>query len=137
MVIKIDHIGIAVRTLEQASPLFEKLLGEKPFKSEEVHSEGVNVSFFRCGETKIELLESSMPGSTLEKFLVRKGEGVHHIAFETDNIKEEMARMKEAGFSLLHEEPRIGADNKLVCFIHPKSAGGLLVEICQERDKQN
>jgi methylmalonyl-CoA/ethylmalonyl-CoA epimerase len=124
---KIEHIGIAVRSLNEARPLYETLLGCKSYKTEEVSSENVITEFF-----KIELLEASSTESAIAGFIEKRGEGVHHIAFAVENIVEEMARLKAEGFELLNEVPKKGADNKLVCFIHPKSAHGVLIELCQE-----
>jgi len=129
---KIEHIGIAVRSLKEAGPLYETLLGCKSYKTEEVASEHVITEFFKVGENKIELLEASSAESAIAGFINKRGEGIHHIAFAVENIVEEMARLKEAGFKLLNEVPKKGADNKLVCFIHPKSAHGVLIELCQE-----
>ena len=129
---KIEHIGIAVRSLKEAGPLYETLLGCKSYKTEEVASEHVITEFFKVGENKIELLEASSAESAIAGFIEKRGEGIHHIAFAVENIHEEMARLKEAGFKLLNEVPKKGADNKLVCFIHPKSAHGVLIELCQE-----
>jgi methylmalonyl-CoA/ethylmalonyl-CoA epimerase len=129
---KIEHIGIAVQDLKTANELYAKLLGTPHYKIEEVASEGVNTSFFQVGPTKIELLEATDPESPIAKFLTKKGEGVHHIAFAVTDIKAEMARLKEEGFILLNEKPKRGADNKLVVFLHPKSAHGVLIELCQE-----
>jgi len=129
---KIEHIGIAVRSLKEAGPLYETLLGCKSYKTEEVASEHVITEFFKVGENKIELLEASSADSAIAGFVEKRGEGIHHIAFAVENIHEEMARLKEAGFKLLNEVPKKGADNKLVCFIHPKSAHGVLIELCQE-----
>ncbi len=129
---KIEHLGIAVKNLEQSISLFEKLLGTPCYKTETVESEGVTTAFFMTGENKIELLEATHAGSPIAKFIDKKGEGIHHVAFDIDDIRAEMKRLKDAGFQLLNEEPKKGADNKLVCFIHPKSAGGVLVELCQE-----
>jgi methylmalonyl-CoA/ethylmalonyl-CoA epimerase len=131
--IRIEHIGIAVKDLEAAEALYTKLLGDGPYKREEVASEGVITSFFRTGPNKIELLESTRPDGPIAKAIEKRGEGIHHIAFEVADIRAEMARLKAEGFTLLNEEPKPGADNKLVCFVHPKSAGGVLVELCQER----
>ncbi len=128
---KIEHIGIAVKSLEDANALYEKLLGQAPYKEEFVESEQVRTSFFRSGPNKIELLESSSPDSPIARFLSRRGPGVHHIAFEVEDIRKEMERLRKEGFRILNEEPKRGADNKLVCFIHPKSAGGILIELCQ------
>ena len=129
---KIEHIGIAVHNLETSNSLFEKLFGNPPYKLEDVASEGVKTSFFKNGPNKIELLEATNPESPIAKFLEKKGEGIHHIAFEVVNIFAEMARLKAEGFILLNETPKKGADNKLVCFLHPKSANGVLIELCQE-----
>jgi methylmalonyl-CoA/ethylmalonyl-CoA epimerase len=129
---KIEHIGIAVRSLKEAGPLYETLLGCKSYKTEEVASEHVITEFFKVGENKIELLEASSADSAIAGFVEKRGEGIHHIAFAVENIHEEMARLKEAGFKLLNEVPKKGADNKLVCFVHPKSAHGVLIELCQE-----
>ncbi len=133
---KIEHIGIAVKNLEESNRLFEKLLGVAHYKIEEVLSEHVKTSFFQVGPNKIELLEATSEKSAIAKYLDRKGEGIHHIAFAVEDIKAEMERLKTAGFRLLNDEPKKGADNKLVCFIHPKSANGVLVELCQDIDKQ-
>ncbi len=129
---KIEHIGIAVNSLEQANNLYAQLLGEAPYKSEAVESEKVITSFFKNGPNKIELLAATDESSAIAKFIEKKGEGIHHIAFAVDNIYEEMARLSKAGFQLLSATPKKGADNKLVCFVHPKSAHGVLVELCQE-----
>ncbi len=129
---KIEHIGIAVKNIQEANKIYEALLGSAPYKSEIVESEGVETSFFQCGENKIELLEASNPNSPISKFIEKRGEGIHHIAFAVSNIKAEMERLKNEGFILLSEEPKKGADNKLVVFIHPKSTNGVLIELCQE-----
>ncbi|MDO8993435.1 methylmalonyl-CoA epimerase [Daejeonella sp.] len=129
---KIEHIGIAVRSLKEAGSLYETLLGCKSYKTEEVASEHVITEFFKVGENKIELLEASSADSAIAGFIEKRGEGIHHIAFAVENIVEEMARLKAEGFKLLNEVPKKGADNKLVCFIHPKSAQGVLIELCQE-----
>jgi|TARA_B110000467_G_C18002139_1_gene305981 methylmalonyl-CoA/ethylmalonyl-CoA epimerase len=134
MVEKIEHIGIAVKNIEEANKVYEKLLGVSPYKMESVESEGVLTSFFQTGESKIELLEATTPESAIAKFLEKKGEGVHHIAFAVKDIKAEMTRLSKEGFTILNEEPKMGADNKLVCFIHPKNTKGVLVELCQEID---
>ncbi len=128
---KIEHIGIAVKDLEKSNQLFEQLLGVKHYKIEEVLSESVKTSFFEVGPNKIELLEASNPDSAIAKFIEKRGEGIHHIAFDVEDIEAEMERLKEQGFRLLNEKPKRGADNKLVCFVHPKSANGVLVELCQ------
>lgn len=129
---KIEHIGIAVKNITEANKIYEALLGNAPYKSEKVTSEGVETSFFRCGESKIELLEATNPDSPIAKFIEKRGEGIHHIAFAVTDIKMEMKRLKDEGFVLLNETPKKGADNKLVAFLHPKSANGVLVELCQE-----
>lgn len=131
--LKVEHIGIAVRSLSVSIPLFEKLLNTPCYKTEEVATEGVTTAFFQQGETKIELLESLKTGSTVAKFLDKKGEGVHHIAFEVADIHAEMQRLASEGFEIINPEPRVGADNKLVCFLHPKSTNGVLIELTQSR----
>ncbi len=130
---KIEHIGIAVKELALSVPLFEKLLNSTCYKTESVQSENVNTAFFKKGETKIELLESTDPNGVIAKFIDRKGEGLHHIAIEVTDIKAEMKRLQADGFVLLNEEPKPGADNKLVCFLHPKGTNGVLIELCQEK----
>lgn len=132
MVEKIEHIGIAVKNIEEANKVYEKLLGVSPYKMESVEGEGVNTSFFQTGESKIELLEATKPESAIAKFIEKKGEGIHHIAFAVKDIKAEMTRLSNQGFTILNEQPKMGADNKLVCFIHPKNTKGVLVELCQE-----
>jgi methylmalonyl-CoA/ethylmalonyl-CoA epimerase len=127
---KVEHIGIAVKSFENAVPLFEKLLNTDCYKTELVESENVNTAFFKKGETKIELLESVNPDGVIAKFIEKKGEGLHHIAFDVEDIYAEMKRLKEKGFQLLSEIPKPGADNKLVCFLHPKSTNGILIELC-------
>ena len=129
---KVEHIGIAVRTLADSVPLFEKLLNSQCYKTEVVESEKVNTAFFKTGNTKIELLESIDENGVIAKFIDKKGEGLHHIAFEVENIESEMERMKNEGFILLNEKPKKGADNKLVCFLHPKTTNGVLIELCEE-----
>lgn len=129
---KIEHIGIAVKDLEASNALFEKLLGVPYYKIEEVATEGVRTSFFRSGPNKIELLEALNEESPIARFLARKGEGVHHIAFAVTDIKAEIERLKAEGFTVLNDEPKRGADNKWVAFLHPKSTQGVLVELCQE-----
>ena len=129
---KIEHIGIAVKDLEISNLLFEKLLGTASYKSEEVESESVMTSFFQTGVNKIELLVATNPESPIAKFIEKKGEGIHHIAFEVDDILSEMERLKNEGFVLINEVPKKGADNKLVAFLHPKGTNGVLVELCQE-----
>nr|WP_314897887.1 methylmalonyl-CoA epimerase [uncultured Flavobacterium sp.] len=129
---KIEHIGIAVNDLETSNLIFEKLLGAAPYKFEEVESEGVTTSFFNVGPNKIELLAATNPDSPIAKFIAKKGEGIHHIAFDVEDIVLEIARLKEEGFVVLNEIPKKGADNKLVAFLHPKSTNGVLIELCQE-----
>lgn len=129
---KIEHIGIAVKNLEAANKLYAALLNTTQYKIESVESEKVSTSFFKAGESKIELLEANDPESPIAKFIEKRGEGIHHIAFEVENILEEMQRLKNAGFVLLSDEPKKGADNKLICFLHPKSTNGVLVELCQD-----
>lgn len=130
--LKVEHIGIAVRTLAESVPLFEKLLKSQCYKTEIVESEKVKTAFFKTSDTKIELLESLEDNRVISKFIDKKGEGLHHIAFEVDNIESEMERLKNEGFILLNEKPKKGADNKLVCFLHPKSTNGVLIELCEE-----
>jgi methylmalonyl-CoA/ethylmalonyl-CoA epimerase len=129
--LKIEHLGIAVKNIEQSNNLFEKLLNTSPYKMEEVASEGVLTSFFKIGDSKIELLEAIREDSPIAKFIEKKGEGIHHIAFEVADIYTEMQRMESEGFTLLNKEPKRGADNKLVCFLHPKGTNGVLIELCQ------
>lgn len=129
---KVEHIGIAVESLAEAIPLYEKLLNTPCYKTELVENERVNTAFFKTGENKIELLESTDPDGVIAKFIAKKGQGLHHIAFEVDDIVAEMRRLQQAGFTLLQEEPKKGADNKLICFLHPQSTQGVLIEICQE-----
>lgn len=135
--IQIEHIGIAVKDLQAAEDVYARLLGVAPYKREAVESEGVTTSFFRTGPNKIELLESTRPDGPIAKSIAKRGEGIHHIAFAVADIRKEMARLKAEGFTLLNEEPKPGADNKLVCFIHPKDANGVLVELCQERPAED
>jgi len=130
--IKVEHIGIAVKNLERSNQLFKALLGVEKYKIEPVSSEKVNTSFFAVGDTKIELLESTDKDSPISRFLEKRGEGIHHIAFEVDDIRETLKNLAEKGFELISNEPKKGADNKLVAFVHPRSANGVLVEICQE-----
>ncbi len=132
---KIEHIGIAVKNLETSNALFAKLFGEKQYKTEAVESEGVITSFFKVGDNKIELLEATNEDSAIAKFINKKGEGIHHIAFDVDDIEAEIVRLKENGFTVLNETPKKGADNKLVVFLHPKSTNGVLIELCQEIKK--
>ncbi len=129
---KIEHIGIAVKDLEVSNELFAKLLGEPHYKTEEVESEGVKTSFFMNGPNKIELLEATRPDSPIAKFIEKKGEGIHHIAFDVEDIVSEIKRLKSEGFVVLNETPKKGADNKLVAFLHPKSTNGVLIELCQD-----
>jgi len=129
---KIEHIGIAVADLKKATTLYEKLLGTNCYKTERVESENVDTAFFRTGDNKIELLAGTADDSAIAKFIAKKGEGIHHIAFDVDDIYTEMERLKQEGFVLLNEQPKKGADNKLICFVHPKTANGVLIELCQE-----
>jgi methylmalonyl-CoA/ethylmalonyl-CoA epimerase len=129
---KIEHIGIAVKNLNDSNSLFAKLFNKDAYKFESVESEGVNTSFFMMGETKIELLEATNQESAIAKFIEKKGEGIHHIAFDVEDIQAEMKRLEAEGFQLINKEPKKGADNKLVCFLHPKGTNGVLIELCQE-----
>ena len=130
--LKIEHLGIAVKNLEQSNELFSKLFGKKPYKLEKVDSEAVSTSFFMIVDNKIELLEATNPESAIAKFIDKKGEGIHHIAFEVEDVVMEMKRLQNEGFTLLSAEPKKGADNKLICFLHPKETNGVLIELCQE-----
>ncbi|WP_153398151.1 methylmalonyl-CoA epimerase [Chryseobacterium vaccae] len=130
---KLEHIGIAVKSLGVSDDLFARLLGKEPYKQETVEREGVVTSFYETGESKIELLEASNPESPISKFIDKKGEGIHHLAFGVENILAEVERLKKEGFQFISEEPKEGADNKLVVFLHPKSTNGVLVELCQEK----
>ena len=130
---KIEHLGIAVRNIDASNALFEKLFGKPHYKIETVESEGVKTSFFQVGPNKIELLEGTNEHSPITKFIEKRGEGIHHIAFEVENIEAEIARLKAEGFRVLNETPKEGADNKLIAFLHPKSTNGVLIELCQER----
>jgi methylmalonyl-CoA/ethylmalonyl-CoA epimerase len=130
---KIEHIGIAIKQLSASVPLFEQLLNTPCYKTETVDSEGVNTAFFQTGDSKIELLEAKKEDSPISKFIGKKGEGIHHIAFEVENIEAEMKRLAALGFELLNATPKNGADNKLVCFLHPKTTNGVLIELCQEK----
>ena len=130
---KIEHLGIAVKNLEEAAKMYEALLGKPHYKTEKVKSEGVTTMFFQVGESKIELLEASSPESPIAKFIEKRGEGIHHIAYEVENIEEEIERLKNEGFQMIHETPKEGADNKRIAFLHPKSSGGVLVELCEEK----
>jgi len=136
MIKKIEHIGIAVKNLNHSNDLFKRLFGKAHYKVEPVESEGVSTSFFMLGETKIELLEATNENSAIAKFIEKKGEGIHHIAYEVDDIYKEMERLRSEGFEVLNEEPKNGADNKLIFFLHPKTTNGVLVELCQERNEE-
>jgi len=131
---KVEHIGIAVRSIEEANARYTELFGVGPYKEEFVESEGVRTSFFRSGPNKIELLEATRPDSAIARFIEQRGEGMHHIAFAVEDIHTEMERLRDAGFRLLNEAPKKGADNKWVCFVHPRSVHGVLIELCQERE---
>ncbi|MFZ1807550.1 MAG: methylmalonyl-CoA epimerase [Cyclobacteriaceae bacterium] len=130
---KIEHIGIAVKNMDVSNRLFSKLLGKAPYKIEEVASEGVKTSFFDVGGVKIELLEATNPDSPIAKFIEKRGEGVHHMAFAVDDIDKSIAAKVEEGFTVINEKPKEGADNKIIAFLHPKSTNGVLVELCQEK----
>lgn len=132
MFTNLEHLGLAVHDLKTATALYSTLLNQAPYKREHVASEGVDTVFFRVGGSKVELLAGTTPDSAITRYLSKKGEGIHHVAFEVADIRATMARLREQGFTLLNEEPKRGADNKLVCFVHPKSAAGVLVELCQE-----
>ncbi len=134
MIKRIEHIGIAVKDMEASNDLFAKLFGRANYKVEKVESEGVSTSFFMLGESKIELLEATGPDSAIAKFIEKKGEGIHHIAFEVDNIELEMERLRSEGFEMINAAPKDGADNKRIFFLHPKSSNGVLVELCQEKN---
>ncbi len=136
MLKKVEHIGIAVKDLKASNLLFEALLGVPHYKTEAVVSEGVTTSFFDVGTHKIELLEATQPNSPIAKFIAKKGEGVHHIAFEVENLEVELARLKAEGFELIHEIPKEGADNKRIAFLHPKTTNGVLIELCQEQSNK-
>ena len=133
---KIEHIGIAVTNLEASVSLYEKLLGTHCYKRESVESEGVNTAFFLSGENKIELLSSLSDTGPIAKFIAKRGEGIHHIAFDVSDIRLEMRRLKAEGFTLLNDEPKLGADNKLICFLHPKGTNGVLIELCQDNPSE-
>ena len=133
---KIEHLGIAVKELAQSIPLFEQLLSTPCYKQEEVAGEGVMTAFFQVGESKIELLEATRPDSPIARYIEKKGEGIHHIAFDVENIEAEIKRLSALGFEVLNEVPKLGADNKLVCFLHPKSTNSVLIELCQERRRE-
>lgn len=130
---KIEHIGIAVKNIDEAAKIFDLLLNRKPYKEEKVESEGVTTSFYQIGETKIELLEATKPDSAIAKFIEKKGQGIHHLAFDVDDIEQEIARLTAAGFELINKSPKEGADNKIIAFLHPKSTSGVLVELCMEK----
>jgi len=132
---KLEHIGIAVKDLEKSNALFAHLLGQQPYKIEEVASEGVRTSFFNVGGVKIELLEATAVDSPIAKFIEKKGEGIHHLAFAVNDIEESIIEYSQKGFSPLSTEPKTGADNKLICFLHPKTTNGVLIELCQEKSK--
>ncbi|WP_299095595.1 methylmalonyl-CoA epimerase [Winogradskyella sp.] len=129
---KIEHIGIAVKDIDASNYLFASLFGKEHYKIEDVESEGVKTSFFECGPNKIELLQATNENSPIAKFIEKKGEGIHHIAFAVDDIESEIARLTEEGFKMIHEKPKKGADNKLIAFLHPKSTNGVLIELCQD-----
>lgn len=131
--LKVDHIGIAVKDFETAIPLYEKLLEASCYKTEKVESEGVNTAFFKQGDCKIELLEAKETDNVINRFIEKRGEGIHHIAFEVQDIYKEIKRLKSEGFQLINEEPKPGADNKLICFLHPKTSGNILIELCMDR----
>ena len=132
---KVEHIGIAVKDLASANDLFTRLFNQPHYKEEELVSEGVSTSFFKIGETKIELLEATAENSEIAKFIAKRGEGIHHIAFEVEDIDAEILRLQAEGFQLIHEKPKDGVDNKRICFLHPKSTNGVLIELCQEIEK--
>jgi methylmalonyl-CoA/ethylmalonyl-CoA epimerase len=135
MIQKIEHIGIAVKNINESNELFKKLFGKEHYKIEKVESEGVSTSFFMLGETKIELVAATSENSSIAKFIDKKGEGIHHIAYAVDNIELEMNRLKKEGFELINQQAKDGADNKRICFLHPKSTNGVLVELCEEKNK--
>lgn len=137
MMTKIEHIGIAVKSLETALPIYEKLMGVSCYKEEVVEAEQVKTAFIKVGGNKIELLEATAPDSVIAKYIEKKGEGIHHIAMDVADIYEEMRRLKAEGFILLNETPKKGADNKLICFVHPKDTHGVLIELCQEISYNN
>ena len=136
MIKKIEHLGIAVKNLDQSNELFAKLLGAVHYKVEEVASEGVRTSFFMMGETKIELLEATKPESPIAKFIEKKGEGIHHMAFDVEDIDGEIERLKDEGFQVINPEPKDGADNKRIVFLHPRTTNGVLVELCEDKNKK-
>ncbi len=130
---KIEHLGIAVKDMEKAIQIYSDVLNTAPYKSEEVQSEGVQTVFFQTGESKVELLSATREDSAIAKFIAQRGEGIHHVAFHVENIVEEIERLKALGYIILNETPKLGADNKLICFLHPKSTGGVLIELCQDK----
>ncbi|MDD2982791.1 MAG: methylmalonyl-CoA epimerase [Crocinitomicaceae bacterium] len=130
---KIEHLGIAVRNIEESAIIYEKLLGSACYKLEEVQSEGVKTAFFQIGDSKIELLQATNDESPIAKFIAKKGPGIHHIAFDVSDIQSEIKRLQAEGFELIHQTPKDGADNKIIAFLHPKSTDGILVELCQEK----
>ena len=133
--LKIEHLGIAVKDLEASNTLYQKLLGQAPYKTETVESEQVSTSFFKIGESKIELLQATGTQSAIAKYIDKKGEGIHHIAFAADSVSDELARLNNEGISLINNEPRNGAHDMLIAFLHPKSTGGVLMELCQPMEK--
>ncbi len=135
MLNKIEHLGIAVKSIEKSAKMYEALLGKPSYKTEAVESEGVSTLFFQIGDSKIELLEATNPESPIAKFIEKKGEGIHHIAYDVSDIESELERLKSEGFQLIHKTPKDGADNKRIAFLHPKSTGGVLVELCEEKGK--
>lgn len=132
---KIEHLGIAVKSIKESSRMYEALLGKPSYKTEVVESEGVSTMFFEVGESKIELLEATKADSPIAKFIEKKGEGIHHIAYDVEDVYAEIERLKAEGFEMIHHQPKEGADNKLIAFLHPKSSGGVLVELCQEKSQ--
>lgn len=130
---KIEHIGIAVRDLTQAEKTFEQLLGTRAYKTETVESEGVSTMFFKVGETKIELLQATREDSPIAKYIEKRGEGIHHIAFDVDSVEDKAAQLTRDGFKILNDQPKAGADEKMISFVHPKSSNGVLVELCQDK----
>jgi methylmalonyl-CoA/ethylmalonyl-CoA epimerase len=134
---RLEHIGIAVKEDQESASLFARLLGEEAYKSQEVESENVKTTFFRLSNAKLELLKSLAVDSAIDKFIQKRGEGIHHLAFEVDDIEHEISRLKAAGFTFVNETPKAGADNKLICFLHPKSTNGVLIELCQEIPDSN
>ena len=131
---KIEHIGIAVKDIEKSNQLFKALFDKAHYKIEDVESEGVKTSFFKCGPNKIELLQATKDDSPIAKFIEKKGEGIHHIAFAVDNIEKEITRLTKEGFEMIHKSPKAGADGKIIAFLHPKSTNGVLIELCQDID---